>query len=301
MKKCVFPKLNFLALFLLTMGLNNFMNAQESEIDPQVAQKIAPGLFIHPAAGSYSTIFSGKDGLLIIDTGMPFEAAKSDSLIQSQFKKPIKYLINSHSHYDHAGGNKYFADDATIIIAHENARKEMLSVWEKPKELGLRLPVIQPYTDESLPDICYYDSLEIHFNDENIKLYHVPDAHTTGDTYVFFQKLNAIHTGDIFITLNAFPPFEGSFNGLIRSLDVLIKRCDENTIVIPGHGPVSNRNDVIKFKEILLTAYDKIIKLKEEGNSFEEIVNAHPLAGLLTGKKYIPDRMFIYSVFYGHW
>ena len=284
---------------VILLGYSNFLYSQEVEINPLVAQRIAPGLYIHPAYGSYTTIFSGDDGLLLIDTGMEFEGAKSDSLIRTAFKKPVKYIIYSHSHLDHVGGSKSFAHDGTIIIAHKNARKEMLQSW-KPPEI-FKFTKIQPYSKKSLPDICFSDSLEIHFNNETIKLIHIPDAHTTGDIFVLFQKANAIHTGDVFITLNGFPPFECSFKSVIKGLDQLIQLCDEKTLVIPGHGPVSNRKGVIHFKEVLLTAADRINKLKTQGKTYDQIVALDPLAGLMTGKKYLSDNMFIYSVYYGNW
>jgi cyclase len=283
--------------FMLILRFTCLVYPQESNINPEVAIKVAPGIYIHHTDGFYITIFSGKEGLLIIDTG--FKGALPDSLILSEFKKPVKYIINSHYHFDHVGGNKKFAQDGTIIIGQINTRKEMQKVWQKPAILNF--PILQPYEEESLPDICFSDSLEIYFNNEIIKLFHVPDAHTNNDIIVFFQKANAIHTGDLFLTLNGFPPFEGSFEGLINAMDFLIRKCDEKTIVIPGHGSVSNREGIIQYKEVLITASNRINKLKGEEKSYEDIVKENPLRGLLSGEKLLNDDMFIYSVYYGKW
>jgi len=283
----------------LILGSVTSINAQEKDIPESVAIKITDGIYVHQRWGANITICSGKDGLMIIDTGYPGSAAYSDSIIRAVFQKPVKYVVNTHLHFDHVGGNNLFSRGDGVIIAHENTRRRMMQEWrvpEIPEIPDLRMPVIPPFPEDYLPNVCFHDSLNIYFNDQLIRFIHIPGGHSDCDVVIEFSNKNAIQTGDLFLS-NSFPPIEGSAEGYLAAVEKIIGMCDENTIVIPGHGPVSDRNGLIKYHEMISVASSRIKSLKSEGKNLKEVLDSNPLAGLLDGESMVSEELFIYCVF----
>lgn len=280
---------------ILSFSLPEFIYAQDSEIKPPVASKVKDGIYVHKSGNANLTISGGEDGLLIIDTGMTNRVAKSDSLIRAGFKKPIKYILNTHSHFDHVQGNNVFAKGGAIIISSVKTRENMMKEWKVPEIPGAGFPVIPPFPKEFLPEICFNDSIEIYFNSEVIKFIHFPGGHSDGDAIVFFTESNVIHMGDLFLT-GAFPPVT-DIETYIKVLEHVIETCDEKTIVIPGHGNISDKKELITYKELISTAAKRVLNLKSEGKSFEEILAAKPITDLLENS-WIPESVFIYCIYY---
>lgn len=280
---------------ILSFSLPEFIYAQNSEIKPPVASKVKDGIYVHKSGNANLTISSGEDGLLIVDTGMTNRATKSDSLIRAGFKKPIKYILNTHSHFDHVQGNDVFAKGGAIIISSVKTREGMMQEWKAPEIPGASFPVIPPFPKEFLPEICFNDSIEIYFNNEVIKFIHFPGGHSDGDAIVFFTESNVIHMGDLFLT-GAFPPVT-DIETYIKVLEHVIEACDEKTIVIPGHGNISDKKELITYKELISTAAKRVLILKSEGKSFEEILAAKPITDLLENS-WIPESVFIYCIYY---
>lgn len=280
---------------ILSFSLPEFIYAQNSEIKPPVASIVKDGIYIHKSGNANLTISSGEDGLLIIDTGMTNRATKSDSLIRAGFKKPIKYILNTHLHFDHVQGNNVFAKGGAIIISSVKTREGMMQEWKAPEIPGASFPVIPPFPKEFLPEICFNDSIEIYFNNEVIKFIHFPGGHSDGDAIVFFTESNVIHMGDLFLT-GAFPPVT-DIETYVKVLEHVIKTCDEKTIVIPGHGNISDKKKLITYKELISTAAKRVLNLKSEGKSFEEILAAKPITDLLENS-WIPESVFIYCIYY---
>jgi glyoxylase-like metal-dependent hydrolase (beta-lactamase superfamily II) len=287
--------------FALTLILGSYTctYAQVQEIPESVAIKITDGIYVHERNGANITISSGKDGLLIIDTGYRNSAAYSDSIIRAEFQKPVKYVLNTHLHFDHVGGNDLFSRGGAVIVAHENTRKRMMKEW-RPLEINelpnLRIPIIPPYPDEYLPDLCFYDSIHIHFNDQHIRCVHIPGGHSDGDVVIQFRDENVIQTGDLFLS-NAFPPIEGTTKGYLAAVEQIIGMCDENTIVIPGHGHVSDRNGLINYHELISNASKRINSLKAEGKDLTEVLESNPFEDLLEGESKAFQELFIYCVY----
>ena len=280
---------------ILSFSLPEFIYAQDSEIKPPVASKVKDGIYVHKSGNANITISSGDDGLLIIDTGVTNRVAKSDSLIRDGFKKPIKYILNTHSHFDHVQGNNVFAKDGAIIISAEKTRKGMMQEWKAPEIPEAGFPVIPPFPKEFLPEICFNDSIQIYFNNDVIKFIHFPGGHSDGDAIVFFTESNVIHMGDLFLT-KAFPPVS-DIEIYVKVLQHVIETCDENTIVIPGHGNISDKQGLISYMEIISEAAKRVLNLKSEGKSFEEILAAKPITDLLENS-WIPESVFIYCIYY---
>jgi len=294
-----FKKLTSLAALSLIFGSVFNLYSQEVEIPESAAVKVADGLYVHERWGANITINSDKDGLLIIDTGYPGSAEYSDSTIRAGFHKPVKYVINTHYHYDHVGGNALLSNGGAIIVAHKNTRMRMMKEWkvpEIPEIPDLRVPVIPPFSEEYLPDLCFNDSIDIHINDELVRCIHIPGGHSDCDVVVQFKDANVIHTGDLFFK-NSFPPIEGTIDRYLAAVERIIGMCDENTIVIPGHGPISDRKGLKEYYEILSTASNRINSLKSEGKSLKEVIDSNPLVGAQLGESYAFKEIFIYCVY----
>ena len=269
--------------------------SQRSEIAPDMAVKMAEGVYVHNCNGANITIVQGKEGLLIIDTGYPNLASHTDSIIRSTFKQNVKFIVNTHLHFDHVGGNKQFSDANTTIIAHENTRERMKQEWRVPKMHTVQFPVIPPFPDEYLPDMCFSESIQIHFNDDILNLVKMPDGHSNSDIVVQFQEADIIVTGDIFNT-NGFYPFECAFADYLTEIDHLIRMCHDETMIIPGHGPVSE--GLLDYRHAVKTGADRINALKSEGKTLEEVIASRPLNGLME-KSSIPEEVFIFCCYNG--
>lgn len=260
--------------------------------------QVKNNVYIHNQFGSNITILEAKEGLLIIDTGYPNLALHSDSIIKARFKKGIVYIISTHHHYDHTGGNDIFSREGAKIIAFEGTRSSMLKEWIPPVVPGVKHVVLPPFKEDFLPEICFYDSMIIYFGNEKLKLIHIPGGHSNNDIITKFENSNVMHTGDLFLS-NYFPPFSGEIESYIKAVDSVITFCNENTVVIPGHGPISDKDGLISYKKRLLEGHDRILKLKSEGKSFEEVIKSKPLKDLLQTDNDRDYRLFIYCVYYG--
>jgi len=293
-----FNKLTSLVALSLIFNCALKLYSQQADINESAVVKVADGIYVHEKRGANITLCSGKDGLLIIDTGYPVSAAFSDSTIKAEFQKPIKYVINTHYHPDHVGGNHLLSDGGAVIVAHRNTRGRMMKVWKRPAipELpDMKPSEIPPYKEEYLPDLCFNDSIDIHINDELIHCVHIP-GHSEGDVVVEFKNANVIHTGDLFLT-DRFPPIEFSSEGYLAAIERIIKMCDANTIVIPGHGSISDINGLKEYYEMIFVASNRIKSLQSEGKSLKEIFDSDPLRDIELGESYGLKEFFIYCVY----
>lgn len=251
--------------------------------------------------GCNIAVMVGQEGLLIIDAGYKENASKVDSVISKISNLPVKYILNTHHHYDHVGGNKKLSKDGAAIVAHENTRQRMLSEWDIPEIAGIKAPVIPQYPEEYLPKICFQDSLMIYFNNENVKCIHFPNGHSDGDVIYFFQKANVIHTGDLFLS-NNFPVVilhdGGSSDGSIKDIESILKICDEKTVIIPGHGAISNRQGLQDYLYMFVESRKRIANLIKEGKTVDEVIAADPTKDLFkVGESSLPPKLFVYTVY----
>jgi len=225
---------------------------------------------IHPVAGSVSYIegrggnmglFVGDDGVFLIDDQYAPLTDKIVAAIRGVSDAPIRFLVNTHMHPDHTGGNENFGEMGTAIFGHDNVRSQM---------------EIAGYAEEP-PLITFNDELSFHINGETVHVFKVPDAHTNGDVFIRFLGSNVVHTGDVYRT-TTYPYIDvnngGSFNGTIDALNLLLAVSDENTKIIPGHGGVSNVAEVTAFRDMLVTIRDRVAGAIREGMSLEEIQGA---------------------------
>lgn len=244
-------------------------------------EKIAEGLYVLFGLGGNIAVSVGKDGTLIVDDQLPELADRIKAAIAELGGGGggIDYVINTHWHFDHADGNNALGADGATIISHDNARSDMA-------DGGIINMVIAqyhqaPYPEAALPELTYQREMSLHFNGGEIELRHFSDAHTNGDTAVFFRKHNAVHLGDVFN--NSGYPFVdvgsgGGIDGMIRFCTETLAQIDEHTVVIPGHGPVTDYARLGQYLAMLRTVRDRIQGMIDDGKSLEEVSAAAPTA-----------------------
>jgi glyoxylase-like metal-dependent hydrolase (beta-lactamase superfamily II) len=211
-------------------------------------------MIVHPVAGNVSYIegrggniglFVGDDGVFLIDDQYAALTDKIVAAVRTVSSAPIRFLVNTHLHPDHTGGNENFGKMGTAIFGHDNTRKQM---------------AISDYAEEP-PLITFSKDMSFHINGETVHVFKTPDAHTNGDVYIKFETSNVIHTGDVFRT-TSYPYIDsnngGSFLGTLKAYDLLIERSDADTKIIPGHGVVSNVEDVRAFRDMLVVILERV-------------------------------------------
>ena len=224
-------------------------------------------------------IYENPDGLVLVDDQWIELLPKVKQLLATISDKPVKYVLNTHFHYDHSDGNKVFGKEGAIIISHDNIRKRL----EEKQVLSLSNLIQKAYPFKALPFITFSDSLTLNEPNEKIKVYHVKNAHTDGDSFIEFMNANIIHTGDVFVRYG-FPYIDdnngGNIYGMIEAIDILINYTNDSTKIIPGHGPISYKKDLISYKNMLVTVLTRIKDGIENNLTIEQIKEQKPLKNL---------------------
>ena len=237
--------------------------------------EIRENIYAMIGQGGNLAVFTGEDGTFLVDDQF---APLTEKILQEIKKiggeKP-KFLINTHWHYDHTGGNKNLGKKGAIIVAHDNVRK----LLAKDNTLKAFNKKISATPKQGLPIITFSKDATFHINAETVRAFHVHNAHTNGDSVVHFKKANIIHAGDIWF--NGFYPFidvehGGSLEGMITAATTIINMSDENTVIIPGHGPVGNKQDLAKYRKMLTSVLNVLRDYKKQGKTIEEVIKAKP-------------------------
>lgn len=232
--------------------------------------RVAGPVYMLEGAGGNIGVSAGEDGTLIVDDQFAPLAEKIEAALQKLATGKVRYVLNTHWHGDHTGGNEHFGGSGATIVAHANVRSR-LSSDQEVKLFGQKYP---PRPKEALPVITFQESLSVHFNGEEIKVIHLAKGHTDGDSVVFFTKSNVVHTGDQFF--NGIYPFidldsGGNVQGYINNVAMLIKLIPADAKIIPGHGPLANIEDLKRFHKMLLATSDMVQSKIKEGKTLEEI------------------------------
>ena len=272
------PRYAFISLTLSVLLASSAIADTPPELSFETTE-VGEGLYMLSGSSGFTGgnigITVGEDGVAVIDNGLPSVL----ELLQSEIKKltgqPIDYLINTHVHGDHIGNNEVFGEGGTRIISHENLRKGLV---EKGIYTGQGY---DPAPKAAVPVLTFSDRMTIHINGDAAKLIHTPKAHTDGDSVIHFQNANVIHTGDVMFN-GRFPFIDysngGSLDGAIAGLKVIEAAANDDTKVIPGHGPLASRDDVTKTIAMLEDARTLVGDLIAAGKTNEEILAANPLA-----------------------
>jgi len=241
--------------------------------------KVNGSVYMLEGAGGNIGASIGEDGIVIVDDQYAPLAEKIRAALKGITDKPLRFVINTHYHGDHTGGNALFQKDAPIL-AQDNVRKRMEqgAAAGNLGKISMQMPA-QP--KEALPIITFEHDVTVHLNGEDIRALHFPSGHTDGDSIIFFPKSNVVHMGDDFVTYG-FPFVDlgggGSVEGMISAVEQVMAQLPPDVKVIPGHGPVSNLDDMKKFVTMLketLAVVDKGIK---QGKSLEQMQKENILA-----------------------
>ena len=240
-------------------------------------ESISNNIHVLFGLGGNILVSTGEDGVLLVDDQMPELKYKILRSLRKIGGKSVDYIINTHWHFDHAEGNLAFGPDGAKIVAHENSRKMMLN--PKPINLSFIVYPQQPYPLNAVPQITYQDTMKIHLNGDQIELYHFGHAHTTGDTAIYLRNSNVLHMGDVFNMTG--PPFidagnGGSIDGIIHFCEEILKVVNDETVVVPGHGPISTTEDLQTYIDMLIVVRDRIQAQILEGKSLQEIIESDP-------------------------
>ncbi|MCD9459384.1 MBL fold metallo-hydrolase [Marinibactrum halimedae] len=249
-------------------------NHQESKSGVKV-ESIRDGLYMLQAKGGNVGVFIGEDGVFVIDDGYQEVGPAILSAIQTITPQPVSYLVNTHWHGDHTGGNEHIGKSGATIVAHDNVRA-LLKSGSRLEIFNTDYPGLPPV---ALPKITYNDAMTFHWNGDTVVLQHYANAHTNGDGVIFFEKANVVHTGDVFF--NGFYPFidaehGGSIKGMIKAVDAILARSNDKTLIIPGHGPLSSKKELQNYREMLNKAVQLIEPLKKQGLSMAEVIERKP-------------------------
>ena len=249
--------------------------AQQPPPDVKIeTANLAPGIYVLTGRGGNIGLTVGKDGAAIIDDQFADMVPKIRAAVAMLSATPVEFVINTHLHGDHTGGNDAFGASGAVIIAHDNVRKRLGSDQVNPTT---NQP-IPARAREALPVVTFADSATLHFNDETLEFQHLPNAHTETDITVRFRKANIIHMGDLFV--GGFPFIDGNtggtFDGLIKAHEAVLASIDDNTKVIRGHGPVGNKADLQAYHDMLVVVRDRIAKLVKAGKTEQQVLEARP-------------------------
>ena len=231
--------------------------------------------------GGNITVAVGADGIIMVDGQFAPLSDKIKAAIKEIAPLPVKYLINTHFHGDHTGGNENFAKDGVVIVAHDNIRVRLAA----GTTAGLTGNKALPRPAEALPKQTYVvGSITLEVGGRKAQLTHVANAHTDGDTWVYFADANVLCTGDTSNNTKRYQTIDfangGDIRGMIAAQDAYLKVANDDTKIVVGHGPLAKKSDVAEFRAMLVTARDRIEKLYNEGKSEAEVVAAKPLADL---------------------
>jgi len=263
-----------LTSLLFTCGLAASQEQDFSKVQMKVT-KVAGNVYMLQGAGGNIGASVGDDGIVIVDDQYAPLAEKIEAALKGITDKPVRFIINTHYHGDHTGGNAYFQKQAPII-AHDNVRKRLESGGAAGNGGSVHMDV-KPAAKEALPIITFDHDVTVHLNGEDIRALFFPAGHTDGDSIIFFPKSNVVHMGDDFVTYG-FPFIDidsgGSINGMIDGVEKVIAQVPPDVKIIPGHGPVSNLDDVRAYLIMLKATRDAVQKALAEKQTLDQMKQA---------------------------
>ncbi len=268
------------ATLLLLPLFSTAAHAQHNFDDVQIKTiPLGNGLSMLMGAGGNIGLSVGGDGAFVIDDQYAPLTERILAAVAEQTGQPVRFVVNTHWHGDHTGGNEHMDKAGAIIVAHENVRKRM-STEQFLAAFDNHVPASP---EAALPVITFTDAVTFHWNGDEVRIFHVAPAHTDGDAVIHFTKSNVIHTGDTFF--NKMYPFidastGGRIDGMIDAVDRILPLVDDETQIIPGHGPLANKADLETYRAMLATASARMHKLIDAGKTREEAIEAKPTADL---------------------
>ena len=271
---------------------------EQFESSPLKTASLGPQIFMFSGDGGDVVAIVDDGSTLLIDSGVDSRAAELDHAIFKATARPVTRLVNTHCHFDHTGGNGFFGASGVTIIAQENVRKR-LSSRQNIAVIGLH---DGPYPTQALPTVNYSSSMKLQQGSQDLTLAYYGLAHTDGDTVIYVAPANIAVVGDIFS--NAFYPIidlpsGGSIDGIVHAVDQILARTDDQTKIVPGHGPVATRADLKEYRDMLVQVRERVRALIAAGKNMRETVDAAPTKEFDAkwGSGYVPADVFTEMVF----
>ncbi len=238
-------------------------------------QRVSDHIYMLQGKGGNIGVSAGEDGVFLIDDQFAPLTEKIRASISKISNNKIRFVINTHWHFDHVGGNEHMGEGGTIIVAHENVRRRMNS----EQMIAFFNKTVPAAPKMALPVITFTQDIKFHLNGDEANIFHVQNAHTDGDAIVFFEKENVVHTGDIYFA--GFYPFidvssDGSVNGVIEAAKQILSIINDETKIIPGHGPLSNKVEFSIYVDMLEAMRDRVGSYISDGKTLEEIQELAP-------------------------
>jgi cyclase len=274
---------------------------------PMETQKLADNVTMFDGPGGAVVVLNGPDGKFVGDSFVAPAWPRLKEALDGLGNAPVKCVIDTHWHFDHTDNNAHLHAEGATVLAHENTKKRMsephdLPVLYRGPDGALAGLHFDPSPAEALPQQTFPDSYKLQANGETLALQHLAPAHTDSDIYVHFQKANVIQMGDTFF--NGMYPYidpgtGGKITGMIAAADKILSLADNDTKIVAGHGPLGNKADLTKSRDMLITSRDRVQKLKSAGKSVLEAVAEKPFADLdpVWGKGIINSDQFVQIVY----
>jgi cyclase len=270
---------------------------------PMETQKVADNITMLSGPGGSVVVLNGPDGKFIVDTFVAPAWPRLKQALDGLGNAPVKCVFNTHWHFDHTDNNAHLHATGATVIAHENTKKRMsephvLPVLYRAPSGALVDVHVDPSPLEALPQQTFRASYKLQANGETLALQHFAPAHTDGDIYAHFEKADVIQMGDLFFN-GTYPYIDagtgGTITGTIAAVDEILSLAGNDTKIVPGHGPLGNKADLTKFRDMLITTRDRVEKLKSAGKSAQEAVAEKPFAdldpvwgkGIVNGDQYV--------------
>ena len=266
-------------------------NFDEVEI---TAEEIAPGIAVLFGAGGNIGVSHGEDGTVLIDDQFAPLTGKIEAAVEGLGATPVDYVINTHWHGDHTGGNENLGEKGALIFAHHNVRTRLAAGATGERE-------VPPAPKAALPVVTYGQGVSLHLNGYRTDVIFVGGGHTDGDSVVVWHGANVVHMGDLYFNIPGFPFIDTASGGNVidamNSLDAVIRMIDDETKVIPGHGPMSNKNELVAYRAMIGQAVERVNVLKYNGMTLEQAVAAKPLVDFDRGEGFIDADGFVTAIY----
>jgi glyoxylase-like metal-dependent hydrolase (beta-lactamase superfamily II) len=259
-----------------TVAVSATLPAQTPDSAPVTTTPIGSGVYLLQGTGGNIAASTGADGVILIDDDYAAHTPQLLSAVEQLRAGAIRFVINTHWHRDHAGGNASLAGRGALIVAHDNVRQRM----SREQFIAAYKATIPPAAVAALPVITFTDTLTLYLNADTIQILHMAPAHTDGDAVIYFRHANVLHMGDTFF--NRLYPFidystGGTLDGMIAAADRGLALSDDATTIIPGHGPLATRADLRRYREMLAAVRIRILAARQKGLTLEQVLSAHLL------------------------
>jgi cyclase len=285
------------AAALLAFGLAMPAFAQQDLSKVEIkAQQLAPGVAVLFGVGGNIGVSYGEDGTILIDDQFAPLTEKIQKAVADLGAQPVKFLINTHWHFDHSGGNENLGKAGAIIMAHDNVRVRMAA---GATVAGNAIP---PAPKAALPVVTYADGLKLHLNGEEVRVVHVPAAHTDGDSFIHWTKSNVIHMGDLFMLQISFPYVDtssgGDVRGFVTAADKVLAIANDQTKIIPGHGAIATKADLQNHRNMIANVISKVEAGIKAGRTLDQIKAEKPADGFgVNPSGFITADRFVETVY----